>query len=137
MESTLHYLRYLLITIGIALLAAGGLLLLWGGQLVYQVINQPEQVRVVQFILERITVDAPVVSGTFSGAAFELSLSDSAKTFGFVLLGVFAVGALAGVVKALLLGGIEVIKGALSLKANAEASENSQNNSRVVQTNRH
>ena len=134
MESPLQFVRYFLITLGACLLIAGSVLLLWFGQMVYLIVTGPEQVRIIQFILEHITVDGPMVWGASSGEDFELSFSESAKTFCFFFLGVCSLSVLAGIAKSLLSGGVEIIKGALAIQAAPDSGKNSATNSRFSQT---
>lgn len=135
MESPIQALRYFLIAIGCCLLIAGSVLLLWFGQMVYQIVTEPEEVRIIQFIMEHISnKEGPVIFGSSSEHKFELSLSESAKTFAFFFLSIFALGVLSGIVKALVSGGVEIIKGALAIPALPEANENSQSSQRIYPT---
>lgn len=131
MESPIQLLRYSLIALGACLVIAGGVLFLGFGQLVYDIVNEPEKVRIIQFVLEQISGEGPLISGSSAGSEFELRLSEPAKTFGFFFLGVFALGILAGIVKALVSAGVEIMKGALALQRVTEANETSQANKRV------
>lgn len=134
MESPIQFLRYSLIALGACLVLAGGVLLLWFGQLVYDIVNAPEKVRIVQFVLEQISVEGPIISGSSTESEFELSLSEPAKTFGFFFLGVFALGVLAGIVKTLVSAGVEIIKGAMAMQPGTESNGNPQSDKRIHPT---
>jgi hypothetical protein len=134
MEAPNHALRNLLVALGCCLLVAGAVLLLWFGQVVYQIVTEPEKVRIIQYIMEHVSTEGPIITGSAAESSFEVTLSDSAKAFGFFFLGVLALGVLAGIVKALLSGGVEVIRGALAIQAFPVTGETPQSKQRVYLT---
>lgn len=116
MNTNSDTLRHLLLLLGFCLIATGGLLLLWFGHLVFQIVTEPENVRIVEFILENIIVDEPLISGHMADSEFEITLSESGRTFGFFILGIFALGILSGILNTLLTGGVEIMKWAMSIR---------------------
>ncbi len=127
MDSPNQALRYFLIALGCCLLVTGGVLLLWFGQIVYQIVTEPEEVRIIQFIMEQVSYkDGSFISGSSSGQKFELILSDSAKTFVFFFLGIFVLGVLSGIIKAIVSSGVEIIKGALAMPTLPKGNDHSR-----------
>ena len=127
----MHILRYLLIALAISLMIGGGLLLLWCGQIVMQIINEPEQVGLLQFIAKQIPNDGPLVFGGTSESNFEINLSGSGKMVIFFVLGIFALGVLAGIVKSLISAGVDIMRAALAIPLPPERDDRPQATNRT------
>ena len=95
----------LLVLFGVLLVAVGGFQLLYLG-MVFQVVNNPEKVKIVEFVLRHIQIDDKAIFGSISQLPVEIYISESLRTMLFVLWGVLMFWAVAGIVKALISGGI-------------------------------
>ena len=112
-EQILESVRRPLVLFGVLIVGVGGFLLLYLGVMVFQVINNPEKVKIVEFVLRHIQIDDKAIFGSLNHKPFEIYFSKSFRTVLFVLSGVFMIWVLAGIVKALISGGIKIIKLAL------------------------
>ena len=106
-------LRAPLAALGLALVIIGAILLIYIGYLVYQVINHPEEIRIVEFLLEQVRIEEKVLFGVAADQAFEVSWSESLRTVMFLFIGVMVVGVLAGILKTLIGAGIQILRLAL------------------------
>lgn len=109
-ERILDGMRRPLVLFGVLIVGVGGFLLLYLGIMVFQVINNPEKVKIVEFVLRHIQIDDKAIFGSINHKPVEIYLSKSLKTILFVFSGVLMFWALAGVVKALISGGIKIIR---------------------------
>lgn len=103
-------LRAPLAALGLTLVIIGAFLLIYIGYLVYQVINQPEEIRIVEFLLEQVRMEEKVLFGVAADQAFEVSWSESLRTVMFLFIGVMVVGVLASILKTLIGAGIQILR---------------------------
>ena len=105
-----------LLLVGVLLIAAGAGLMLYLAMLVFQVLNSPQDVALVQYVLAHIKVGDLAIFGHLtepeSGQKvdFALNWSESVRTMSFLFLGVALLGILAGILKVLLSGGIGLVR---------------------------
>ena len=121
-----------LIWFGVLIIAVGGFLLLYLGIVVYQVINNPEKVKIVEFVLRQVQIDDKAIFGSINNKPVEIYLSKELRTVFFVFLGVLMFSALAGIVKALISGGVKIIKVALLTTRTGESDKQSNSLSSPV-----
>ena len=95
---------------GIILVAIGAVLLIYLGLMVIKILNTPEEVRIVQFALENMAVGEEAISGHIGDQEFEVNLSAPIRSALFLFLGVVLFGVLASILKALISGGVELIR---------------------------
>ena len=126
-EQILESVRRPLVLFGVLIVGVGGFLLLYLGVMVFQVINNPEKVKIVEFVLRHIQIDDKAIFGSLNHKPFEVYFSKSFRTVLFVLSGVFMIWVLAGIVKALISGGIKIIK--LALVTTRTGDDDRQSNS--------
>jgi len=126
-EQILESVRRPLVLFGVLIVGVGGFLLLYLGFMVFQVINNPEKVKIVEFVLRHIQIDDKAIFGSLNHKPFEIYFSKSFRTVLFVLSGVFMIWVLAGIVKALISGGIKIIK--LALVTTRTGDDDRQSNS--------
>jgi hypothetical protein len=100
----------LLLALGVLLVGAGGLLLAYLGILVFQVINSPEEVKIVQFVLDHIQIGDKALYGTAGKEAFEVHLTEPVRTAIFLFLGVLILGTLARILSTLIASGLEMMR---------------------------
>jgi hypothetical protein len=100
----------LLLTLGVLLVGAGGLLLVYVGLLVFQIINAPEEVKIVQFILTHIQVGDRAIYGSLGKEVLEINLADPVRTALFLFLGVLILGVLARILSTLIASGLEMMR---------------------------
>ena len=103
-------LRLPLMAIGLALVIIGAFLLIYIGYLVYQVINNPEEIRIVEFLLEQVRLEDKAIYGITADQAFEINWSESLRTVTFVFIGVLVISVLAGILKTLIGAGIQILR---------------------------
>ena len=121
-----------LIWFGVLIIAVGGFLLLYLGIVVYQVINNPEKVKIVEFVLRQVQIDDKAIFGSINNKPVEIYLSKELRTVIYVFLGVLMFSALAGIVKALISGGVKIIKVALLTTRTGESDKQSNSLSSPV-----
>jgi len=122
-DNIIPIVRYVLLALGVCLLVAGALLLLWFGLLVQKILMTPGEVQLIEYVAAHIGPDEPLLSGVVAGESFRVKISETGRTFGFFLLGLIALSILAGIVKALVVGGVEIIKGAAAIAVGTPAGE--------------
>jgi len=66
-------------------------------------------------VAAHIGEEATLISGVISGEDFRVEFSTAVRTFGFFMLGLLALSILSGIVKALVIGGVDIIKGAMAM----------------------
>jgi hypothetical protein len=126
-EQILEGVRRPLVLFGVLVVGVGGFLLLYLGIMVFQVINNPEKVKIVEFVLRHIQIDDKAIFGSLNHKPFEIYFSKSFRTVLFVLSGVFMIWVLAGIVKVLISGGVKIIK--LALVTTRTGDDDRQSNS--------
>lgn len=103
-------LRTPILAAGLVLVAIGAVLLIYLGLMVIKILNTPEEVRIVQFALENVAVGEEAISGKIGDQEFEVNLSAPIRSALFLFLGVVLFGVLASILKALISGGVELIR---------------------------
>ena len=99
-----------LMALGVLLVGAGGLLLVYVGLLVFQIINTPEEVKIAQFILTHIQIGDRAIYGSLGKETFEVNLADPVRTALFFFLGVLILGVLARILSTLISSGLEMMR---------------------------
>lgn len=110
LSPVLDGLRTPILATGILLVGMGAVMLIYLGLMVIKVLNSPEEIRIVQFIQETVGIGDQVFSGNVGEQEIDVHLSESVRTVLFLILGVSLFGVLAGILKALISGGIELIR---------------------------
>jgi Ca2+/H+ antiporter len=103
-------LRIPLTALGLALVSAGALLLCYVGFLVFQVINHPEDVRIVEFLLEQVRLEDKAIFGIAADQPFEINWSQSLRTVMFIFVGVMVLSVLASILKTLIVAGVQILR---------------------------
>jgi hypothetical protein len=101
--------RKFLLVFGVILVVFGGIILFYLGYLVLQVINDPEKLRIGQYILEQFKAGDLAFYGNLEEKRFTVHLAEPLKTAIFLFVGVLVVWVLARIVLALVSGGIKMI----------------------------
>jgi len=91
------------------LVAFGGIILFYLGWLVLQVINDPEEVRIVEHILEKFKTTDLAFYGNLEEKRFTIHLAEPLKTAIFLFVGVLIFWVLARIVQSLISGGIKML----------------------------
>lgn len=100
----------LLMALGVLLVGAGSLLLVYVGLLVFQIINTPEEVKIVQFILTHIQGGDRAIYGSVGKETFEINMADPVRTAIFLFLGVLILGVLARILSTLISSGLAMMR---------------------------
>jgi flagellar basal body-associated protein FliL len=106
--------RKLLLGYGIALITAGVCLLLFFGYSAYQAFNAPQDVQIVQYVMNLLNVQEPLLKGHFiiqtpdgpQNASFQVEMAAQIKAIIFLFLGAVMFSIFVMIAKS-------VIKGAL------------------------
>ena len=98
--------------IGLALIVAGAVLLCYLGYIVFQVVNAPQDVPLVKFIVGHLRVEDKAIYGHAGSDAFEINVSEPARTVILLFLAAFVLMVLAGIAKSLISAGINLISAA-------------------------
>jgi hypothetical protein len=104
--------RFVLI-FGVLLVVFGGVILFYLGYLVFQVINAPEEVRIVDHILEQFKTGDLAVYGNLEEKRYTVHLAEPLKTAIFLFVGVIIFWVLARIVQSLISGGIQMLSFAM------------------------
>ena len=94
---------------GVILVVFGGIILFYIGYLVLQVINDPEKLRIGQYILEQFKAGDLAFYGDLEEKRFTVHLSEPLKTVIFLFVGALVLWVLARIVQSLISGGIKMI----------------------------
>lgn len=112
--------RLAVLFLGFLLVLAGAVVMLYLAALVYVALNTPADVPIVNFIVERINVGDLAFYGKMENPndpsrpmAFEIRWDSSIRTLSFFFLGIAACGILAQILKALLTGGVSLMRFAM------------------------
>ena len=116
-KSDLGGFRKPLFILGALLVCLGGIVLLYLGLVVFNVINNPEQVRIVELVLSYVKVDEVIASFTYGDKKADVTISESARLIIFLFFGIVLLSILAGILRVLISGGISIIKLASGDKA--------------------
>jgi hypothetical protein len=95
------------------LVVFGGVILFYIGYLVLQVINDPEEVRVAEYILQQFKTGDLALYGNLEEKRFTLHLAEPLKTAIFLFVGVLIVWVLARIVQSLISGGLKMLSFAM------------------------
>lgn len=110
LETLQTSLTHLVTLLGVILLLGGCVVLAYIGILALEVINNPEEVKIVHYVLEQVQIDHTALSGNVDGQTFEITLGEPLKTAIFLVIGLLTLNFLAKIVKILVLTGLQLIK---------------------------
>ena len=111
-----------LVPIGLALIVAGAVLLCYLGFVVFQVIDSPQNVPLVKFIVSHMRVEDKAIYGHAGSDTFELNVSEPTRTVVLLFLAAFVLMVLASVAKSLISAGINLVSAAGRMREQPEAS---------------
>jgi len=94
---------------GVLLVFFGGVILFYIGYLILQVINDPEGVRLVGYILGKFKTGDLALYGNLEEKRFAIHLAEPVKAAMFLFIGVLIVWVLARIVQSLISGGIKML----------------------------
>jgi hypothetical protein len=104
--------RFVLI-FGVVLVVFGGVILFYLGYLVFQVINAPEEVRIVKHILGQFKTGDLALYGNLEEKRYTIHLAEPLKTAIFLFVGVVIFWVLARIVQSLISGGLKMLSFAM------------------------
>lgn len=108
-------LRIVLLVIGGLLVIYGAIMMLYFGHLIYEILNHPEKVTVIDYVLKHIKTAGPALyARTPDGQEMYVDFSEPAKSLAFFLMAIMALGVVSGVIRVMIWGGVEIIKVTLS-----------------------
>ena len=103
------FVRKFVLVFGVLLVVFGGVILFYLGYLALQVINDPEEVRVVQYILDKFKAGDLALYGNLEDKRYTIQLAEPLKTAIFLFIGALIVWVVARIVLTLVSGGIKMI----------------------------
>ncbi len=104
--------RRLIALLGIAIVVVGGLVLFYLGVLIMDVINDPEEVKIIEFVLQQVKADEAIATGQFGNESFKVAISESFRLILFLFIGVLFLSVIAGIIRTIIGGGINIVKAA-------------------------
>ena len=112
-----------LIGIGIALIVAGALLLGYLGLTVFRAVDAPQDVPLVKFVAGQLRVEDKAIYGHVGREPFEINVNEPTRTIILLFLAAFVLMVLAGVAKALISAGINLVSAARRLHEEPQATQ--------------
>ena len=117
------FVRKFVLVFGVLLVVFGGVILFYIGYLVFQVINHPEEVRIVEHILALFKSGDLALYGNLEEKRFTIHLAEPLKVAIFLFLGMLIVWVLARIVQSLISGGLKMLSFALGRSRSKDTSE--------------
>ena len=108
--------------LGVALIVAGALLLIFLGYTVFRAVDAPQEVALVKFIAGTLRVEDKAIYGHAGRDTFEINVSEPTRTVILLFLAAFVLMVLASIAKALISAGINLVSAAGRLKQQPDAS---------------
>lgn len=102
-----------LVALGCVCVAAGVAVSLYAGWVVFLLIEDPKRVAIVSYLIELSSKNLRAAHGSIDGRAFEIELGEPMYWLIFLLAGVLLLGIVAGVAKALVRVGVELLRPAI------------------------
>jgi len=125
------FVRKFVLVFGVVLVVFGGIILFYLGYLVLQVINDPEELRIGQYILEQFKAGDLAFYGSVEEKRFTVHLAEPLKTAIFLFVGVLVVWVLARIVLSLISGGIKMLSFAMGRFKGFDRMPRSDNSSEL------
>jgi hypothetical protein len=111
--------------LGVALIIAGTLLLIFLGYTVFRAVDAPQDVPLVRLIASELRAEDKAVYGHAGRDTFEINVSEPARTIVLLFLAAFVLMVFAGIAKALIAAGINLVSAAGRLRQQPGAVETS------------
>jgi hypothetical protein len=123
--------RKFVLIFGVLLVVFGGVILFYLGYLVFQVINDPEKVRIVEHLLEQFKAGDLAFYGNLEEKRFTIHLAEPLKIAIFLFVGVLIFWVLARIVQSLISGGIQMLSFAMGRFKGIDRIPRSDNSSEL------
>ena len=111
-----------LVGAGVALIVIGTLVLIFLGYTVFRAVDAPQEVALVKFVAGTLRVEDKAIYGHAGTDTFEINVSEPARTVILLFLAAFVLMVLAGIAKALISAGINLVSAAGRLKEDPGAA---------------
>ena len=99
--------------LGCVCIAAGTAVALYAGWVVFLLIEDPKRVALVSYLIDLSSQNLRAAHGSIDGRPFDIELGEPVYWLIFLLAGVLMLGIVAGVAKALVSVGIELLRPAI------------------------
>ena len=96
--------------LGVVMVVAGVALLGYLGYTVFLIIDAPEKIGFVKMLLEHLGTGDTLIHGFAGDEAFELSMSEPARTVVLLFFGVVMFWIVAGIAKAIISAGLGIVR---------------------------
>ena len=96
--------------LGVAMVAAGVVLLGYLGYTVFLIIDAPEKVGFVKFLLDHLGTGDALIYGNAGSEFFELNLAEPARTVVLLFFGVVMFWIMAGIARAIISTGLGIVR---------------------------
>ena len=110
-----------LVGMGVTLIIVGALLLIFLGYTVFRAVDAPQEVALVKFVAGTLRVEDKAIYGHAGTDTFEINVSEPARTVILLFLAAFVLMVLAGIAKALISAGINLVSAAARLRERPDA----------------
>ena len=120
------FVRKFVLVFGVLLVVFGGVILFYLGYLALQVITDPEEVRVVEYILEQFKSGDLALYGNLEDKRYTIQLAEPLKTAIFLFIGALIVWVVARIVLTLVSGGIKMISLSMGRSRSKDTGETSR-----------
>ena len=108
--SSLDPARALLLVVGAALLLMGGLMLVLLVSVVVDVLRQPDEVALIALAMQGMQQSGPAVAGNLGDVNFSLRIDEPLRTLLLLVVCVWVLGALASILKSVVLTGKSLVE---------------------------
>lgn len=99
----------LLTVLGVVLVLAGAVMLLYLGTVVVGILKAPDDVKLIALVFDQVQKGGLAFFGTIGESKFEFSLGEPLRTIVFVLILLWIIGALANIIKTIIGAGRDLI----------------------------
>lgn len=116
MTSTPDTTRSFLFGIGMIMVLVGVVMLLFLGVVTYMAVTVPEQVTIVQFIIDNVRAGDTAFHGHVTDTAtgrrmeYQFEISESVRAISFLFMGIGIMGVLALILRVLIASGIQLVR---------------------------
>ena len=98
------------VALGVIMVAAGVALLGYLGYTVFLIIDAPEKVGFVKFLLDHLGIDDTLIYGYAGNESFALNLAEPARTVLLLFFGVVMFWIMAGIARAIISAGLGIVR---------------------------
>lgn len=99
-----------LVLVGVGLILISVVVLLYLAWVVLQTFRNPDEMRLIHFLMEKIEATDNTISGSFGDQQFDVRLAEPINYLLFVFVGAIVLSIVAGIFRGVIRAGIELIR---------------------------